>query len=208
MAREFPYLVHVTRAQSGHLSPARKSHIAKAFTAAFITFKPHKAYDGGKKLPFWGGGALHRHALTGGGQQRAGTCTEYLKSNVVGKDKIFFGSSTTAGTSTIPAATRSAWASFIATATASQSSLSSKTNSASQKGVGLAVGVTLSMLVHGGGPFTICEVRVILRATGPRKCFKKPSSCTERYSMYCGYYSRNVTYLTATSLTPSHLVDA
>ncbi|KAJ7843183.1 hypothetical protein B0H14DRAFT_2359133 [Mycena olivaceomarginata] len=36
-----------------------------------------------------------------------------------GGDEIFFGSSTTAGTSTIPAATRSARASFIATAATS-----------------------------------------------------------------------------------------
>ncbi|KAJ7878005.1 alpha/beta-hydrolase [Mycena olivaceomarginata] len=45
-------------------------------------------------------------------------------------------SSTTAGTSTIPAATRSAWASFIATATATGSQLpsDSKANSASQRG--------------------------------------------------------------------------
>ncbi|KAJ7776554.1 alpha/beta-hydrolase [Mycena maculata] len=42
-----------------------------------------------------------------------------------GGDEIFFGSSTTAGTSTIPAATRAAWAEFIATATASQPPLSS-----------------------------------------------------------------------------------
>ncbi|KAF7358042.1 Alpha/beta-hydrolase [Mycena venus] len=64
-----------------------------------------------------------------------------------GGDEIFFGSSTTAGTSTIPAATRSAWASFIATATAGQPSLHSNTNSASQKGVGLAVGVAVPLMV-------------------------------------------------------------
>ncbi|KAJ7812359.1 alpha/beta-hydrolase [Mycena olivaceomarginata] len=48
-----------------------------------------------------------------------------------GGEEIFFGSSTTAGTSTIPAATRSAWASFIATATATGLPSDSKANSAS-----------------------------------------------------------------------------
>ncbi|KAJ6483954.1 alpha/beta-hydrolase [Mycena sanguinolenta] len=49
-----------------------------------------------------------------------------------GGDEIFFGSSTTAGTTTIPAATRLAWASFIATATSSEFSVGSKSNGAFQ----------------------------------------------------------------------------
>ncbi|KAJ7812365.1 alpha/beta-hydrolase [Mycena olivaceomarginata] len=51
-----------------------------------------------------------------------------------GGEEIFFGSSATVGTSTIPAATRSAWASFIRGTTATGLPSDSKTNSASQRG--------------------------------------------------------------------------
>ncbi|KAJ7686175.1 alpha/beta-hydrolase [Mycena rosella] len=66
-----------------------------------------------------------------------------------GGDEIFFGSSTTAGTSTIPAATRAAWASFIATATASSplgSNINNNTNSAKQGDVSLVAGVIACLL--------------------------------------------------------------
>ncbi|KAJ6537930.1 hypothetical protein B0H19DRAFT_1270309 [Mycena capillaripes] len=64
-----------------------------------------------------------------------------------GGEEIFFGSSTTAGTSTIPAATRSAWASFTATATASQALLGSNTNRASQESASVVAGVIACFLV-------------------------------------------------------------
>ncbi|KAJ7258257.1 alpha/beta-hydrolase [Mycena rebaudengoi] len=115
---------------AGHLVPLWKPAQALVFLREFV-------------LGSNPNGTVSGSSVVGG--ENATLANDFLP----GGDKIFFGSSTTAGTSTIPAATRSAWASFIATAVASQPSLNSKINSASQKGgrVGVAVTVTVSLLV-------------------------------------------------------------
>ncbi|KAJ7354412.1 alpha/beta-hydrolase [Mycena albidolilacea] len=98
-----------------------------------FTRKPSTSWfddDGTQALVF-----LREFAVSGNGVV-GGENTTLANDFLPGGEEIFFGSSTTAGTSTIPAATRSAWASFIATATATGSQVpsDSKANSASQRG--------------------------------------------------------------------------
>ncbi|KAJ7831716.1 alpha/beta-hydrolase [Mycena olivaceomarginata] len=102
---------------AGHLIPLWKPAQALVFLREFV-------------LGSNSNGTVSGNSVVGG--ENTTLANDFLP----GGEEIFFGSSTTAGTSTIPAATRSAWASFIATATATGSQLpsDSKANSASQRG--------------------------------------------------------------------------
>ncbi|KAI0787985.1 alpha/beta-hydrolase [Fomes fomentarius] len=62
------------------------------------------------------------------GRENATLANDFLP----GGDEVFFGSSATLGTSTIPAATQAAWNSFIATATATVAPQGASTNGASR----------------------------------------------------------------------------
>ncbi|KAJ6537847.1 alpha/beta-hydrolase [Mycena capillaripes] len=114
---------------AGHLVPLWKPSQALVFLREFVL---------GSNL---NGTVSGNNAVVGG--ENTTLANDFLP----GGDEIFFGSSTTAGTSAIPAATRSAWASFIATATASQALLGSNTNRASQESASMVAGVIACLLV-------------------------------------------------------------
>jgi carboxypeptidase D len=99
---------------AGHLVPLWKPAQALMFLREFV-------------LGSNSNGTVSGNSVVGG--ENTTLANDFLP----GGEEIFFGSSTTAGTSTIPAATRSAWASFIATATATGLPSDSKANSASQR---------------------------------------------------------------------------
>ncbi|KAJ6518365.1 alpha/beta-hydrolase [Mycena vulgaris] len=112
---------------AGHLVPLWKPAQALVFLREFVL---------GSNL----NGTVSGNIVMGG--ENTTLANDFLP----GGDEIFFGSSTTAGVSTIPAATRSAWASFIATATASRPPLGSNINRASQEGVNVVAGVIACLL--------------------------------------------------------------
>ncbi|KAJ7027721.1 alpha/beta-hydrolase [Mycena alexandri] len=129
-------LTYVLINGAGHLVPLWKPAQALVFLREFVL---------GSNL----NGTVSGNTVVGG--DNATLANDFLP----GGDEIFFGSSTTAGTSTIPAATRSAWAAFIETATASQASSGSNTNTstntnsnrASRERVNVVAGVMVCLLL-------------------------------------------------------------
>ena len=118
-------LAYVLFAGAGHLVPMWRPAQALVFLREFVL---------GDNL----NGTLSGNVVVGG--ENASLAGAFLP----GGNEVFFGSSATQGTSTIPAATQAAWSSFIATATATQQPTS--TNGVS-KGLRAGLGCVGSVIV-------------------------------------------------------------
>ncbi|KAK7001471.1 Alpha/beta-hydrolase [Favolaschia claudopus] len=127
-------LTYVLFDGAGHLVPMWKPAQALVFLREFVL------------------GSNPNGTVLGNNTVVGGENTTLANDFLPGGDEVFFGNSTTSGTSTIPAATRSAWASFIATATASVPvSAKADANDATRKlkVMDLAAGSVLVCLIVG-----------------------------------------------------------
>ncbi|KAJ7610136.1 alpha/beta-hydrolase, partial [Roridomyces roridus] len=124
-------LTYVLFNGAGHLVPMWKPAQALVFLREFVL------------------GQNANGSVLANGTVVGGENTTLADAVLPGGDEIFFGSSTTAGTTTIPAATRSAWAAFIATATATASQISDAEKSDAKQVVVGAVEAGIAGLLVG-----------------------------------------------------------
>ncbi|OSC99902.1 alpha/beta-hydrolase [Trametes coccinea BRFM310] len=134
-AGDFAGIVHQERGLTyvlvngaGHLVPEWKPAQALVFLREFVL---------GDNL----NGTVSGTVVVGG--EDSALANDYLP----GGDVIFFGSSATQGTSTIPAATQAAWSSFIATATATHPPLANVNSAPRKMAGGILGGVICASLV-------------------------------------------------------------